>query len=421
MPVILHIEALGAGGDAIARLDGRAVFVPGGVPGDVVEAELVQDEGRSARARVARVLEPSPDRVEAGCAHAATCGGCPWMHLSLAAQERAKEDILRSALARVGGVEPVVRPIVRSPRALRYRQRATLHVAGKRLGYRAAGSHDLVEVGACPQLDERLEAGLLRLRAAMGRDGAPPKCSDVGLACDERKQTAAFFVAEQGKTSLERAQRLLEGAGLDAGVLVPEGRRGTPLGDPVLSFPAPHAPGVTLHGRADLFSQANAAANALLVGEALRLLGPAGPLLELYSGAGNFTFAAARAGFQVTAIESEPDSLELARRSAREAGLDRVRFLQGDALKAADGLARERRGFETLLLDPPRAGARGVAPVAQRIGARRIVYVSCDPASLARDVRDLVAASYELVEATPVDMFPQTFHLETVALLTRRE
>ncbi|MGC4113560.1 MAG: class I SAM-dependent RNA methyltransferase [Myxococcales bacterium] len=424
MAVQLHIDELTSTGEGLARLDGRVVFVAGGVPGDVVLAELFEEKERSARARIVRVESASPDRVEPACAHARDCGGCSWLHVSAEAQARAKEQILRGALERIGGVDlagATLNPIIRSPKPLGYRRRATLHLAGGRLGYRAAASHALVEVEGCPQLDQRLEQAIPRLRAALESEGAPAKCTDVALACDDRRVTASFAVAAAAKTTLERVRKLMERARLDGAVLVVEGQRGQPLGEALLSWPAPHAEGVKAYGRADLFAQANPAGNVLLVGEAMRMLGEGREsLLELYSGAGNFSFAAARKVKAATCVESSPDAVELARRSAREAKVEHVRFIQGDSLKSAEALAREGQRFDALLLDPPRAGAKGIAKVAVQVGAKRIVYVSCDPATLARDVKDLQSSGYRLIEVTPVDMFPQTFHLETVALLERR-
>jgi 23S rRNA (uracil1939-C5)-methyltransferase len=223
----------------------------------------------------------------------------------------------------------------------------------------------------------------------------------------------------------DRVDRLCRAAGLDgAVVVVVDGARGQPQGDALLSVPAPGADGVVLHHRADLFAQANAAGNVLLVAEAMRALGPAGAsaggrLLELYAGNGNFTFAAVRQGWVATTVESSLDPVELARRSAREAQVTGVRFIQGDAPRVAEAVAREGQAFDALLLDPPRAGARGIGAVAARSGARRVVYVSCDPATLARDVGELRAAGFLPTEATPVDMFPQTFHLEAVVVLVR--
>ncbi len=142
-------------------------------------------------------------------------------------------------------------------------------------------------------------------------------------------------------------------------------------------------------------------------------------LLELYSGAGNFTFAAARRGAQVTAVESSSEALDFARRSAREAAVQSARFILGEALGVASGLSREGQRYDALLLDPPRAGAKGLGRTAAALGVQRVVYVSCDPATLARDARDLCACGFRCVWGAPVDMFPQTCHVEGVLVLER--
>jgi len=423
MPVIvLTIEELVAGGEGLAHHEGRAVFVAGGVPGDRVEAELVSE--RPLRARIVRVLEPSRERRDPECAHLPGCGGCGWLHVSLEAQREAKTRLLRDALHRIGGFAPQtfrLNPILTAEPAWAYRTRARLHVSGGKLGFLEAASHELVDVVQCRLLEPRLQELLARLREASAREGLPGKCTDVALAAGEKRVALAFFVARASPPVREKLARLARRAGADGAVIVPE--EGAPVleGKAVLASPAPLAPGVTLYGRPDLFAQAHPAGNQKLVGEALRMVGQgtAPSVLELFCGAGNFTFALAAGGRRVTAVELSGPALELARRSAREARIDTVRFVAGDSLEVADGLAREGQSFDVLLLDPPRGGAKGIGPLASRLGVSRVVYVSCDPATLARDLKARAAEGFHLVEATPVDMFPQTCHLESVALMER--
>ena len=196
------------------------------------------------------------------------------------------------------------------------------------------------------------------------------------------------------------------------------------VGDPVLRLE--RRPGSPEHGwqrsRPDVFQQANRRANALLVESALAMLQPDGQdVLELFCGAGNFTGPLAGRARSVCAVEHQGPSLELAR---RDLGGRNVRFFAGDALAVARGLAREpvepgRRRFGAALLDPPREGARGVGPVLQDLDVPRVVYVSCDPATLARDVKGCREAGYRLEAVQPIDMFPQTHHVEGAALLVR--
>lgn len=425
----LTVESLAAGGDGVGRVGGRVVFVEGAAPGDVLEVELFEERERSARARVVRRLSDSAARVDPGCPHAATCGGCHWLHVSQSAQAEAKERLFWDALERIGGIPRAAlqsRPLVASPSELRYRRRARLHLASGRLGYRARSSHALVEPTECRLLEPRLEAALLRLQETLAREGPVARCTDISIACDATRVTAAFHVDEILPAGAARAERIAQRAGLDGAVIAPASPQAGParaLGDPLLSEEAPFAAPAKVYGRADLFAQANRGANDRLVALALEGLAPEGSgpsrVLELYCGAGNFTFGLARRVAQVTAVESSCEALDLARRSAREAGLSSIRFVLGEALAVASALAREGQRFDALLLDPPRAGARGVGRAAAALGARRVVYVSCDPATLARDARELGAAGYRCVWGAPVDMFPQTCHVEGVLVLER--
>lgn len=420
MTVLLHIESLGFGGEAIARQDGKVVFVAGGVPGEVVECELVEARERSAKARILRVVEPSDARVEPVCPHFPDCGGCQWLQVAPAVQERAKEQLFYDALERVGGVPRdslQANPILTAGRHERYRTRTRLHLVGGQLGYAKRASHTLVDVTQCRLLDEKLESALVRLREAASSVGHVPRSTDVAFACDERRVAAAFYVAASSRAAIERVEKLLRLARLDGGVLVTEKEPARTFGKPLLAIPAPCAPGFRLHGRPDLFAQANPYANELLVAEAMRLLGEPASVIELYGGAGNFTFAMTARGAQVTSVEISSSAVELARRSATQAGLVSARFIVGDSLRIGEALAKEGLRYEALVLDPPRTGARGIGPLARQLGVRRVLYVSCDPATLARDARELVAEGFRPVAATPVDMFPQTYHVEGLLLL----
>ena len=420
MSVTLTIEGLASGGDAIARHAGKVVFLSGAVPGDVVEAELISGE-RSDRAQILKVLTPSPLRREAACPHFGACGGCQWLNVSEEAQSKAKESLFYEALQRIGGISRgalQANPLLKSAAPLRYRHRAKLHLDHGQLGFSSKGTHDIVDVTTCLLLEPKLEAALLRLREALKQLGGMPRCTDVSIASDEKRVTAAFHVSSLSKPVLERAEALMLRARLDGVVAAPEEGTAKLFGKAVLAYPATLAPEVKLHGRADLFAQANVSTNGALVKEAVRPLEGSRKILELFSGAGNFTFALAGQASEVTAVEFSGEALELARKSAREAKIANVRFILGDALKVADGLSREDgEPFDALFLDPPRVGCKGIGPLAKRLAVKRVVYVSCDPATLARDAKELVESGFRPVSATPVDMFPQTFHVEGVLVL----
>lgn len=442
-PTIVRIESIAHGGDGVASTPaGKRLFVPGTVPGDRVEVETVERRAQHDRGRVLRVLEAGPARVEPRCVHADRCGGCQLQQLAYEGQLAAKEEAFYDALARLGGWPreriPDARPIVPSPQPFGYRIRCRLAVQGDELGYLGRRSHELVPLQACHLLVPALEALALRLRDAL-RERPIRHLAAVELCVGDDGRGAACLEPRPGAPSswARRAGQLLEVEGLHGVVALaprvrerqrrtgPPGRAGQPptiFGEPVVSREAPWAPGVRLLGRPDVFAQANAAANEALVAVAVEGLDAreGDEVLELFCGAGNFTFALATRGARVTAVEMEGASIDLARRAHLAAGGEgRVRFISGDAGRVAEGFAQEGRRFDRLLLDPPRAGARGVLEAVAALGPRRIAYVSCDPATLARDLRILSEAGYRPRLACPVDMFPQTYHVEGVVVLER--
>jgi 23S rRNA (uracil1939-C5)-methyltransferase len=430
----LDILDLGPGGEGTAREGPRPVFVPFTAPGDRVEAEVPPGEG-AAHAGLLRVLAPGPDRVEAPCAHFGPagpsapdrgCGGCEWLHLRYEAQLRQKARGLAEALRRIGRFDPGELPVgdvVPSPAPLRYRSRAKLHVdrATGRLAFFRRRSHEPVPVREC----HLLEAGLEGLRAALG-----PALGAVRLAPREvalewsvhaRRGAALLRLRDAGEGTRRRAEALLEAVPALAGLLLDgEGARApVAVGDPVLlheRVPGSPARGLA-RSRPDVFQQANRGANARLVELALDLLRPDGEdVLELFCGAGNFTGPLADRSRSTWAVEAQGPALELAR---ADLGGGRVRFFAGDALAMSGAFAREGRRFGAVLLDPPREGLKGLGALLRDLAAPRAVYVSCDPATFARDLRGAAAAGYRVAAVRAVDMFPQTHHVEAVGLLER--
>jgi 23S rRNA (uracil1939-C5)-methyltransferase len=428
----LVIEDLAPGGEGVARHGGRTVFVPFTAPGDRVAVELPAGEG-VAHAERSELLQPGPHRIVPPCRHFGTCGGCEWLHLAyplqLAAKERALAGVLRR-IARLAPEECGLRPIVASPAPLRYRTRAKFHHdrEGGRLVFFRRRSHEPVALAECHLLVPGLDA----LREAVGPalSAARLPAREVALEWSEvqGRGAALLRLPEIGPAARGRAEALLAAVPAHSGaVLQAEAGPAVVVGDPVLLQPrAPGDPAAGLQrSRPDVFQQANRAASALLVREALALLRPEGEeVLELHCGAGNFTGPLAARARRVAAVEVQGPALELARADeAERKGLGEVRFFAGDALALALAFARERgpavRRFGAVLLDPPREGAKGIGPALRALEAPRAVYVSCDPATLARDVRACVEAGYRVAAVVPVDMFPETHHVEAVVLLER--
>ncbi|MEZ4367334.1 MAG: TRAM domain-containing protein [Kofleriaceae bacterium] len=386
----LAVDGLAAGGAGVGRTaEGRVVFVRRTAPGDLVRARVTRVRPRLAYAELIEVVQPSAERVVPPCALAASgaCGGCPWQHVELAAQRRAKQILVERALrgAVAGGL--VVEPVRTPGPALGWRRRARLHVEAGVVGMRAEASHALTPVARCPQLEPALDRARAAVAAAAPPDGELALLlghrGEVAVAVDAAWPAAAALLGTAGIASIVAGSTVHGAATVEVD------------------------PGIA--ARASDFAQASRPGNDALVAEVMGALG-AGPgrLLELYAGAGNLTRAAVAAGWEVVASDG-----------ARPPGPHpAARFVAAPAARAVERLRGER--FDAILIDPPRAGAADVMPALAGFGARRLVYVSCDPATLARDL-DRVADAWHAERAVPLDLMPQTDHVEVVVTLVARD
>lgn len=426
----LAIKRLAYGGDGVAvASDGRTVFVPGTCPGDVVEAEVVQDHRRYLKARLVDVVEPSTERTTPTCPYFGACGGCHWQHVSYPEQTTWKRQAVADALTRIGGVRTEVEPTIPSPRPYGYRNKIELlpgHDGGRlTLGFARAGTPEVVPIRACPLLPEgsstlpgalagalrfiagRTETPVLRVAIRVASAGeaevdiwTPPSPFPRGLAAkalvDATGARTVTRVVVRGPASA-RAVRKVE-------VLVGLGFWTETLGVDRYVVSAP-----------SFFQVNSGAAEHLrtLVCDIVRHPAPA-RVVDAYAGVGTFTLPLARMT-QVTAIESSSYALHDLRRNLDRARLE-ADVIPGDAAYALPGV----RDADLVLVDPPRSGlSPKVIEAIIRSMAPRVVYVSCDPTTLARDAARLVSAGYTVERAIPVDLFPQTYHVETVVLFSR--
>jgi 23S rRNA (uracil1939-C5)-methyltransferase len=400
--VTIEIDGLAPGGDAVGRqrdpagaptaADGRATFVPLAAPGERVRARVVRAKERVAWAELVAVERPGPDRVPPPCPLFGTCGGCQWQHVALDAQRAAKKAIVERAL---GGAAVEV---VAASAPFGYRDRAKLAVGkGGALGFRGRRSHDVVDVPACPLLGPELARALPALRA-LAR-GLP---ADTEIDAQAGAEGVHVNVSRTDATGTGHAKReidRLNAAGV-VGLAI--------AGKPTLGAPAVNASeegGAPLPIPAGGFAQVGRAANAALVAAVMNAVGDApGVVLELYAGSGNFTRRLASVATAVHASEAEPAAVERGKRAVPNAAW----ALRPPAVAA-----------DTVVLDPPREGADKVNLEAALRARRRVVYVSCDPQTLARDARRLEAAGFKLEAAVALDLMPQTFHVEVVATFDR--
>ena len=395
--VVVEIARLASGGDGVGRLpDGRTVFVPASAPGDRALIRLTEEKKRFARGEIVELIDAGPARIEPLCPAVGVCGGCAWQHLDYATQVEAKQQILRDAVERIAGRRldspPSMTP---SPARFGYRMRARLLEVDSQLGYRALRSHAICPVGHCPVLTPELNAEL----AALGDRVAATREPGPGSQSEAREAEWEIAVGSDG---FARSSRLD-----DAGA--------TEVGDETITL---SVRGHALRVSPGTFFQANGLLHARLLDGVASAVGTGGGLLELHAGAGFFTLALA-AGFErVQVVESGGAAVRDLRVNLDRAGLTHVEVIEGRAEAVLE--ARVHAQPDVLLADPPRAGL-GAATVRAicAIAPARVVYLSCDPATLSRDIAEFDAAGYTLRSIAGFDLFPQTPHIEALALLDR--
>jgi 23S rRNA (uracil1939-C5)-methyltransferase len=383
----LEITSLAAGGEGVAReTSGRVLFVRGAAPGDLVRVRVVEPHKRFARAEITELVRAGAQRTQPQCAIHGVCGGCGWQHVAYAAQLEAKRAILRDALVRVAGVpkQALVAGVAVTPSPEPYatRSRARLLFAKGEVGYRRARSHELVATRECPILAPPLARTLAELAAA-----PPAGTGELEIACGDDGAVSVSGARTPGFT--ERAVVLATRGGEVA--ISPRG-----------------------------FFQAHTTARRALADAVLERAGGGERALELHAGAGFFTLGLAQQFGALIAVEADPRASADLRANLARAGRENVRVLAQRAARALKSPDVTRFEAEVVVLDPPRTGiGESEAAALAQLGARRIVYVSCDPATLARDLRVLLARSYRLASCRGFDLFPQTPHLEGLAVLER--
>jgi 23S rRNA (uracil1939-C5)-methyltransferase len=398
------------GGAALGRHEGRVIFVSGAIPGEMVRAEIIEDKGRFARARLIEAINPSPDRVTPRCPHVPECGGCQWQHIAYARQLALKAEVVRDQLTRIGGVAaPLVRPTLPAPSPWGYRNRVTFSVGDDdRMGFQRAASHDVLSIDECHIADPRLMAlyddldldlpGLVRLTLMGGSDE-----DDLLMAFETRHDKPPELHADFPVSCVHLV------SGDEA---IPVNLIGH---NHVTQRVAGHAYRVS----AGRFFQVNTAVAEKLVELVLAWLDPShdDTVLDAYCGVGLFTLPLADRAGLVVAVELDPGATEDLILNLGE--IENVEVIEGAVEVVLPGLVAEEP-LQGIVVDPPRQGLDvAVVDALVASGPPRLVYASCDPATLARDVKRLVRGGYALADFQPVDMFPQTYHVETVALLKR--
>lgn len=416
-------------GQGVADLGERRVFVPGALPGEQVRLAPRRRRRQYQEADLIEIREASPERVEPPCRYFGRCGGCALQHLSYEAQIPFKQGIVEEALARIAGVQPEewLEPIL-GPE-WHYRRRARLgvrFVKGKDrvlVGFKERATRYVTDMASCRVLVEPLDSLPGELAEVIGQTTLQRRLPQAELAAgDDANAMVLRVLDEPTDDDLARFSDLGQRRGVD--VYLQRGGPGTvrplqpdearPLAYTLAEFD------VTLRFAPTDFLQVNAQVNAALVAQTLRLLEVQATdrVLDLYCGLGNFSLPLARRAGEVLGVEGEGGLVARAAGNARLNGLDNASFVAGDLAQPEWSFMRE--SWDLVVLDPPRSGAQTVVSQMARMAPRRIAYVSCHPATLARDTKELVGSqSYRLIAAGIADMFPHTHHVEAVALFER--
>ncbi len=412
-----RIEKLVPGGEGMARLaDGRIGFASGVAPGDLIEPRVIEEHKRFVRATDFALVESGAARTLPPCPIVDRCGGCDWMHLTPRAQREHKRELVLEALRRTGGfTDPPTVEVVSEGEPLGYRRRLRLHAAEGRLGFFARRSREIVDVERCLVADAAVNATLARVRAALE---AYPDAAKALEAVDIRSAPVEPRVAVSLFPCKGAAPDALAPLALALGAAASVSIAGQPGGYAVQRLPL--VDGVELHAAPGTFTQVNWEVNRRvvrdIVAEAVRR--GAKRALDLYAGAGNFTLPLAQAGIDVLGVEQDPRAVRAGRAAADAAGL-RVRLRHADAAREARELAKRGEKYDLVVLDPPREGASAAIEHVAALAERSVACVSCDPVTLARDLRTLSDRGLRLDRVVAYDMFPQTHHVEVVAWSTR--
>ncbi len=437
--VVTDLERQGRG---VARHGAQVLFVEGALPGDRVEVRLQPRRQGQVTAQLLNLLQPSNERRRSPCILADHCGGCSLQPFIPQGQQQWKQELVRQTLRRIGGLEAPVQPLMASPDELGYRNRAIIPLERQgdgrlRAGFYRRGSHQIVNMNHCPVLDARLDALIAPLKADLEASDWPvDRHGNEGgglrhLALRVGQHTGELLITliathpdleglqEQAETWMQRWPDLV-------GVTLNLQPRPTNqlFGSETRTLAGRDwlhegFAGLRLQIASDTFFQVHTRqAERLVPLLEAALPQPSGQLVDAYCGIGTFSLPLARLGWTVLGLEQHPGAVALAQRNATLNGLsERCRFETADVATALDGVLPDT---QALLLDPPRKGLdpRVLGAIAA-CPPPRLLYLSCDPATLARDLRQLCGDGYRLLSVQPIDFFPNTTHVETLALLER--
>ncbi len=412
----VEIEDLTLGPWGIGHIDGKAVMVPNSAPGDVLRVSITESRRDYLLARLNSVRAGGPARRAAPCAFLPRCGGCDWQHIDYSQQVAAKGRLIAAELNRALGLElDPVGLVIPAPKEFAYRSRVRLKVRGGSVGFFETASNRLVEVDRCLIADDELsfEPARRLARVLIGR------CEEIEIVKASDRQVLVVYLRGRIQSADEtKASEAMAGGERIAGIILRGAGSRVTLGEVAATVEL--EAGMTVRADADAFSQVNHTCNRRLIASVMEqaAIDPGVQVLDLFCGGGNFSLPAARRGARVLGVDADPIAITAAQRSAAQLGLEQARFVAMQAQEMAPFLLRAGHRPQVIILDPPRSGARELMKMIGALQAARIVYVSCNVATLARDLRMLRGSGYAVASVKGFDFFPNTHHCEVLALLT---
>jgi 23S rRNA (uracil1939-C5)-methyltransferase len=428
----LQIDKLAYGGAGFGRLGGKACFVPFTAPGDLVEVRIEKNKSSYTEGVVEKILSSSSHRISPRCPVFGICGGCNWQHVSYMEQCRQKELIFADTLWRSARVEKEkIKPVISAASQFEYRQRIQLKInytGGKlSLGFHQRSSHHVIDIGdQCAIAAKTLNLAIPRIRDIISSFNEPFNISQVDLASSSDNSVSALFhyignFPDELAAHLEQAEK--DFTTLHS-ICMQIGNKNTfrhigGLEKLKYTVPTMGEKNLELYYSPDSFSQVNFAQNRVIVQLLLDYCSKVSPdsILDLFCGNGNFSIPLAGMARNILGFESVRKSISLAEYNATLNGAANARYICKDSREGVEDIARSGEIFDLVIMDPPRTGADEVSKIVYKTGAANLIYISCDPPTLGRDISNLQKNGFEVISIQPVDMFPQTYHLESIVFL----
>ncbi|MBM4339798.1 MAG: 23S rRNA (uracil(1939)-C(5))-methyltransferase RlmD [Deltaproteobacteria bacterium] len=427
MKMKVKIDSMAFGGYGVARMDGKVLFVPYTVTGDEVWIEITEEKKRYSIGKLIRIAEPSSLRVDPTCPYFGKCGGCRWQHINPSIHGEIKRTILFETLKRLGKLDQIPPvDVVPFPKPYGYRTRVQLKVRKKTIGYYQEGSHKIVDINHCP-ISHPLTNQMISILRDQQEHFLNMEEIEINVSPQEEKGVLLFhpYSPHSNDQQFEKfAKQFLQNQPALQGIAISGKREWISIGNPSLSFTIPFSEeekerSLVFRISPGSFSQVNLEQNEKLIQTVIEFSSAtkSDRILDLYAGAGNFTLPLSIHAGEVWGIEENKVAIKDVKFNAERNGIRNARFIEG----TVEAVLKDwNKGIpDQIILDPPRAGCKKNIDLIAGLKPKKIVYVSCEPTTFSRDLRLFCEKGYSLQRVRLIDMFPQTYHMEVVGLLTR--